>query len=85
MPISIRARAPLFPSTARTAPLGNAIWQALLPGSMCANDNDGDIIVKFDRDAQRWIMTQNVFSSPYAVCVAISQTSTFSDNTVVRL
>jgi hypothetical protein len=59
---------------------GNTIWANLLPGSMCANSNDGDIIVKFDRDAQRWIMAQNVFSSPYAVCVAVSQTATFSDN-----
>ncbi len=70
----------IIPINGQDSTLGNAIWQALLPGSMCANDNDGDIIVKFDRDAQRWIMTQNVFSSPYAVCVAISQTSTFSDN-----
>jgi len=59
---------------------GNTIWANLLPGSMCANSNDGDIIVKFDRDAQRWIMAQNVFTSPYAVCVAVSQTATFSDN-----
>ena len=52
----------------------------LLPGTLCANNNDGDIIVKFDRDAQRWIMAQNVFSEPYVVCVAVSQTATFSDN-----
>ena len=70
----------IIPINGQDSTLGNAIWQALLPGSMCANNNDGDIIVKFDRDAQRWVMTQNVFSSPYAVCVAISQTSTFSDN-----
>ena len=60
--------------------IGNTIWHNLLPGSMCANNNDGDIIVKFDRAAQRWIMAQNVFASPYAVCIAISQTATFSDN-----
>jgi len=59
---------------------GSAVWQALLPGSQCANNNSGDIIVKFDRDAQRWIMAQNVFSEPFVVCVAVSQTSTFSDN-----
>jgi hypothetical protein len=59
---------------------GNTIWANLIPGSACANSNDGDIIVKFDRAAHRWLMTQNVFSSPYFVCVAISQTATFSDN-----
>jgi hypothetical protein len=59
---------------------GNAIWASLLPGTLCANNNDGDIIVKWDRQAHRWFMTQNVFSSPYAVCVAVSQTATFADN-----
>jgi len=61
---------------------GNTVWRNLLPGSLCANHDDGDIIVKFDRDAQRWILAQNVlfFPPPYAVCVAISQTATFSDN-----
>jgi hypothetical protein len=59
---------------------GSAVWQALLPGSQCANNNSGDIIVKFDRDAQRWILAQNVFTEPYEVCVAVSQTATFSDN-----
>jgi len=71
----------IIPINGQDSTEGNVIWQTLLPGSMCANDNDGDIIVKFDRDAQRWVMTQNVFSSPYAVCLAISQTSTFSNNT----
>ncbi len=59
---------------------GNTVWHNLLPGTLCANNNDGDIIVKYDRAAQRWLLMQNVFTSPYAVCVAISQTSTFSDN-----
>lgn len=59
---------------------GNSVWQSLLPGSLCANNNDGDIIVKYDRAAQRWIIAQNVFNSPYAVCIAVSQTSTFSNN-----
>ncbi len=60
--------------------LGNTIWADLLPGSMCANNNDGSAIVQWDAAAHRWLMTQNVFVSPYAVCVAVSQTSTFSDN-----
>jgi len=59
---------------------GNTVWANLLPGTQCANNNDGDIIVKFDRAAHRWIMAQNVFREPYAVCIAISQTNTFSDN-----
>ncbi len=59
---------------------GNTIWRNLLPGTLCANNNDGELLVKFDRAAQRWIVSQNVFTSPYAVCIAISQTATFSDN-----
>jgi hypothetical protein len=54
-------------------------WHQLLPSSLCGQHNPGDIIVKFDRAAHRWILAQNVFTSPYAVCVAISQTPTFSD------
>jgi hypothetical protein len=70
----------VIPLNGQDSTLGNTIWQALIPGTQCANNNDGDIIVKYDRAAQRWIMAQNVFSGAYAVCVAISQTSTFSDN-----
>ena len=59
---------------------GNYVWQHLMPGTMCANNNDGDPIIKFDRAAHRWIMAQNVFASPYAVCVAVSQTAHIEDN-----
>ena len=59
---------------------GNTIWQDLMPGSACATNNDGSPIVEWDTAAHRWLMTQNVFVAPYAVCVAISQTATFSDN-----
>ncbi|MGC2110704.1 MAG: hypothetical protein WA655_14380 [Candidatus Korobacteraceae bacterium] len=59
---------------------GNTIWRNLLPGTLCANNNEGQLIVKFDRAAHRWILAQNVFVSPYAVCIAVSQTATFSDN-----
>ena len=55
-------------------------WHALIPSSLCGQHNPGDIIVKFDRQAHRWLLAQNVFTSPYAVCIAISQTATFSDN-----
>lgn len=60
--------------------LGNTIFRSLLPGTLCANSNGNEVLVKFDRDAQRWIVTENVSTSPYAVCLAISQTATFSDN-----
>ncbi len=60
---------------------GNFIWHTLLVGSACANHNDGiSPAVKFDRDAHRWLMAQNVYTSPYWICVAISQTATFADN-----
>ena len=75
-----KATGAIIPLNGQDSTLGNTIWANLLPGTLCANNNDGDIIVKFDRAASRWVMTQNVFSSPYAVCLAISQTSTFSDN-----
>ncbi|HUI83209.1 MAG TPA: hypothetical protein VL240_03250 [Candidatus Binatia bacterium] len=70
----------IIPLNGQNSTLGNTIWHNLIPGTLCANHNAGDIIVKFDRMAQRWVMAQNVFTSPYAVCVAISQTATFSDN-----
>jgi hypothetical protein len=75
-----KATGAIIPLNGQDSTIGNTIWHNLLPGSLCANNNDGDIIVKFDRAAQRWIMAQNVFNSPYAVCIAISQTATFSDN-----
>ena len=58
----------------------NLIWSQLLPGTLCANNNGNEVLVKFDRAAQRWIVTQNVSRSPYAICLAVSQTATFSDN-----
>ncbi len=54
-------------------------WHSLIPNTLCGEHNPGDIIVKFDRYAHRWLLMQNVFTSPYAVCVAVSQTATFSD------
>jgi hypothetical protein len=62
------------PYTCGSAILGNHIWQSGLPGSLCANNNDGDIIAQWDVAAHRWLLTQNVFVSPYAVCIAISTT-----------
>jgi len=70
----------IIPLNGQDSTEGNTVWANLLPGTQCANNNDGDIIVKYDRAAQRWILAQNVFGEPFAVCVAISQTATFSDN-----
>jgi len=59
------------------ATLGGTLWASL--GSPC-NGNYGDIIAQYDAQAPytggtgRWLMAQNVFVSPYAVCVAISDT-----------
>jgi hypothetical protein len=51
---------------------GNAFWSGF--GGPCQTSNSGDIIAQWDKVAHRWVMTQNVFSSPYMTCVAISTT-----------
>jgi uncharacterized membrane protein len=52
---------------------GNTLWQSL--GGVCASHNSGDPIAQYDKQAQRWVMMQPVFSAPYALCVAVSTTS----------
>ncbi|HZL69973.1 MAG TPA: hypothetical protein VFC29_21895, partial [Candidatus Limnocylindrales bacterium] len=54
---------------------GNALWVSGLPGSLCALHNAGDPIAQWDRVAHRWLLSQNVFTSPYAVCIAVSTSS----------
>jgi len=49
---------------------GNQFWAGF--GGRCQSENDGDIIVQWDKLAHRWLMSQNVFSSPYLTCVAVS-------------
>ena len=51
---------------------GPALWQSGIPGSLCANNNSGDPIAQWDRVAHRWLLFQNVFTSPYAICIAVS-------------
>lgn len=51
---------------------GNAIWSGF--GS-CGRNDDGDPIVTYDKVAQRWFFAQNVFVTPYTVCIAVSTTS----------
>lgn len=38
----------------------------------CANRNDGDPIVLYDRRADRWILSQFTTTSPYGQCIAVS-------------
>jgi hypothetical protein len=53
---------------------GNALWSGF--GGACEANNDGDIIVVWDKVAHRWLMAQNVFEGPpYYTCVAVSQTA----------
>ncbi len=55
--------------------VGNSFWQGLT-GSNCANQNDGDPIVKYDRQADRWIFTQFAVEGPgYHQCIAVSETN----------
>ena len=58
------------PYTCGPAIEGNTLWANL--GGICASNNDGDIIAQWDVVAHRWLLTQNVFTGNYGVCVAIS-------------
>ncbi len=52
----------------------NTIWTGF--GGGCETNNDGDGGVKYDRIANRWVITQfSVSTTPYLECVAVSQTS----------
>lgn len=52
----------------------NTIWNGF--GGGCATNNDGDAVVKYDKAAGRWIISQfSVSTTPYTECVAVSQTS----------
>ncbi len=61
------------PYTCGPAIQGNALFSGL--GGTCASQNSGDPIAQWDVAAHRWVLTQNVFSSPYKVCLAVSTTS----------
>jgi hypothetical protein len=49
---------------------GNAFWSGF--GGGCQTANSGDPVILWDKIAHRWVAVQNVFSSPYMTCVAIS-------------
>lgn len=51
----------------------NTLWAGF--GGACQNENAGDPIVLYDRQADRWLLTQFTAAGPtYFNCVAISQT-----------
>ncbi len=52
---------------------GNSFWAGF--GGPCQTRNNGDPIVLWDDQAQRWVMSQFITSSPFAQCFAISTTS----------
>jgi hypothetical protein len=52
---------------------GNAFWKGF--GGSCETRNDGDIIIQYDKLADRWIAAQPVFAKPFMYCLAVSTTS----------
>jgi hypothetical protein len=54
--------------------LGTNFWKGF--GAPCETNNDGDIIIQWDKANHRWVAAQNVFNGPpYYTCVAVSQTA----------
>lgn len=51
---------------------GNAIWFGF--GGGCELRNDGDPIVNYDKQENRWVLSQFTSESPYLECVAVSAT-----------
>ena len=55
---------------------GNTLWSGF--GGLCQTDNDGDIVVQYDKMANRWVMSQFAVSGTttnFQQCVAVSTTS----------
>ena len=52
---------------------GTAFWKGF--GGSCETQNDGDIIIQYDKAAGRWIAAQPVFVEPFMYCLAVSTTS----------
>ena len=55
---------------------GNSLWSGF--GGLCQTDNDGDPIVQYDKQNDRWIMTQfavtGATTGTYLQCIAVSTT-----------
>jgi hypothetical protein len=70
---------PAAPTAIVATTQGNALWATALPGTACANTNDGDPIVLFDEQAHRWFISQFSLgpsgSGPFHQCVAVSQSA----------
>jgi len=56
---------------------GNQLFQALGSSHPCAVNNDGDPIAQYDKQADRWVLTQFSITGgpPFYECVAVSTTS----------
>src|SRR6266550_933437 len=54
---------------------GNTLWSGF--GGPCQTNNDGDIVVLFDKLNNRWVMSQLSVTGgpPFYQCVAVSSTS----------
>jgi hypothetical protein len=57
---------------------GNTIWSGF--GGSCESRNDGDPIAQYDKQAGVWVMMQPVFKAPYAICIAVSTSSTWTSS-----
>lgn len=58
----------------------STIWVAAGDTGDCANNDNGDPIVKYDEAADRWLISQfaipnGLFTAPSSECIAISQTA----------
>jgi hypothetical protein len=56
---------------------GTNFWKGF--GGGCEAENDGDIIIQWDKSNHRWLASQNdfgpTFFGPYQTCIAVSQTA----------
>jgi hypothetical protein len=53
---------------------GTNFWKGF--GAPCETNNDGDIIIQWDKANHRWLAAQNVFNGPpFYTCIAVSQTA----------
>jgi hypothetical protein len=53
---------------------GTNFWKGF--GAPCETNNDGDIVIQWDKGNHRWLAAQNVFNGPpFYTCVAVSQTA----------
>ncbi len=61
---------------------GTNFWKGF--GGGCEADNDGDVIIQWDKANHRWLAAQNDFgpnfTGPYQTCIAVSQTADATGN-----